>query len=347
MVKRQRHAIRCFLVCLLGMFPFALQADEPPLFWPTPNPAFFEGATWEDIVQPAASGTTESALFGCVRNGGSRFHEAIDLKPIGRDRHNEATDAIYAVMPGRVAYINPHAGNSSYGRYIVLEHQDADVAVYTLYAHLSAIEPGLREGSLVTGAQRIGTMGRSAAGYTIPRQQAHLHFEIGLRKSTNFDAWYKKARYSGKNHHGDYSGLNLIGADPVDFWETVRAGKLKTFREYFFNLPTAFTLRVGTKTVPEYINRYPQLLTKPIPSSGVTGWDIDYTWYGLPKRWTPLGAEAFPYGAKEGDIALLDFNPEAFESQCRDTLEFSNSNPEGTVKLGKNLKNDLKQIFGF
>lgn len=343
-MRHLRHAA-CLLVWVAAFA--GLRAGEPPLFWPTPNSAFFEGASWAEIVQPTASGTTESALFGCVRNGGSRFHEGLDLKPIGRDRHNEATDAIYAAMPGRVAYINPHAGNSSYGRYIVLEHNDADVAVFTLYAHLAAIEQGLHEGSLVSGGQRIGTMGRSAAGYTIPRQRAHLHFEIGLRKSNDFDRYYRQLGFTGKNHHGNYSGLNLTAADPVHFWETVRASEFGTFREYFFSLPTAFTLRIGTQTVPEFINRYPRLLTMPIPKDGVSGWDIDFTWYGLPKRWTPLGPEAFPYGAKEGDIALLDFNPDAFGGQCRDTLEFSSRDPQGTVKLGKNLKNDLKLMFGF
>jgi len=345
MRTRSRYTAR-LLLCLLA-FAFELRAGEPPLFWPTPNAAFFEGASWADIVQPTAAGTTESALFGCVRNGGARFHEGLDLKPIGRDRRHEATDAIYAVMSGRVAYINSVAGNSSYGRYIVLEHLEADVPVYTLYSHLAAIEKGLREGSLVEGGARIGTMGRSAGGYSIPRQRAHLHFEIGLRKSNDYDRWYRKAGYTGKNHHGNYSGLNLTGADPVHFWETVRVGEFGTFREYFHSLPTAFTLRIGTESVPEFINRYPGLLTKAIPVDGVSGWDIDFTWYGLAKRWTPLGPEAFPYGAKEGDIALLDFDPNAFAGQCRDTLEFSSSNPQGTVKLGKNLKNDLKLLFGF
>ncbi|MGE9296244.1 MAG: M23 family metallopeptidase [Puniceicoccales bacterium] len=333
-----------FVVLFFGTSAFAAKV---PIFWPTPNPAFFEGATWEEVVQPTAAGTTQSALFGCVRNSGTRFHEGLDLKPIGRDRKNEATDGIYAAMPGRVAHVSPHAGNSSYGRYVVLEHQEADVPVYTLYAHLADVEEGLSVGSLVVGGQRLGTMGRSAAGYTIPRQRAHLHFEIGLRKSNDFDSWYRRSGYTGKNLHGNYNGINLLGADPVHFWETVRAGKFDTFAEYFHKLPTAFTLRIGTETVPEFINRYPHLLTKPVPKEGVTGWDIEYTWYGLPKKWTPLGPEAFPYGAKEGDIALVQFAPEEFRGSCRDTLSFSSSDPDGTVKLDNNLKNDLKLLFGF
>jgi len=335
------------MIACLALICGSAGAEKIPIFWPTPNGDFFEGASWDEVVQPTAAGTTVSALFGCVRNGGARFHEGLDLKPIGRDRKHEATDGVFAAMPGRVMHINPHAGNSSYGRYVVLEHTGADVPVYTLYAHLADIEAGLKTGQGVTGGQRLGTMGRSAGGYSIPRQRAHLHFEIGLRKSNAFDDWYRRAGYTGKNLHGNFNGINLTGADPIDFWETVRAGRFDNFRDYFHGLPTAFTLRVGTETVPEFINRYPRLLTKPVPTTGLAGWDIEYTWYGLPKKWTPLGPEAFPYGAKEGDIALLQFDPDAFRGACRNTLVFSSSDPHGTVRLGGNLKNDLKLIFGF
>ncbi|MEO0796035.1 MAG: M23 family metallopeptidase [Verrucomicrobiota bacterium] len=340
-----RYYWRILLAASLALL--TARAEELPIYWPTPDSSFFEGADWAEVGQPTASGRAESAYFGCVRNGGRRFHEGLDLKPIGRDRHNEATDGIFAAMPGRVAYINKVAGNSSYGRYVVINHESADVPVYTLYAHLASIENGLGVGDLVAGGQRLGTMGRSAGGYTIPRQRAHLHFEIGVMKSNNFNRWYRKAGYTGKNHHGNYNGINLMGADPLHFWETVRDGKFKNFEDYFASLPTAYTLRIGTDKVPEFINRYPHLLTQPVPKEGIAGWDIEYTWYGLPKRWTPLQADAFPYGAKDGDIALLEFNPDVFDGQCRDTLVFSKSNPQGTVKLGKNLKGDLKMLFGF
>lgn len=341
--RRHLAGSLAWLLASLAVLP----AAPVPIYWPTPSTAFFEGADWAEVVQPTAAGTTESALFGCVRNGGRRFHEAVDLKPVGRDRNHEATDAIYAIMPGRVAYVNAVAGNSSYGRYVVLEHPEADVPVYTLYAHLAAIEPGVKPGVFLAGGQRLGTMGRSAAGYAIPKSRAHLHFEIGVRKSQNFEPWYRQAGYSGKNHHGNYNGMNLIGADPVDFWETVRRGELDSFSEYFHDLPTAFTLRVATTATPEFIHRYPKLLSRPIPAEGIAGWDIDYTWYGLPKRWTPLGPDAFPYGAKDGDIALLAFDPTAFAGRCRDTLVFTDADPAATVQLGKNLRNDLKLFFDF
>ena len=62
-------------------FLFVPVLVEASLIWPTPNPAFQNGKPIEAYVQATVSGRVESGLFGCVRNGGSRFHEGLDLYP--------------------------------------------------------------------------------------------------------------------------------------------------------------------------------------------------------------------------------------------------------------------------
>src|SRR5205085_1919765 len=118
--------------------------------------------------------------FGGVRSGGARFHEGIDIKCVSRDRAGEPLDNVFAAMNGVVRYINASAGDSNYGRYIVLEHTEVAPAVYTLYAHLARIAPNLRPGDRVTAGQVIATMGHSSGALPIPKDRAHLHFEIGL-----------------------------------------------------------------------------------------------------------------------------------------------------------------------
>ncbi len=333
--------LRIVVLCLLlfGLSPAV--AEPPAVFWPTPNGEYFQTGDLIDSLQPTASGRWESALFGCVRNGGTRFHEGVDLKPIGRDRHNEATDPIYSVMDGRVVYINRIAGNSGYGRYIVIEHESLDVPVYTLYAHLAAISPDIDTGTLVKGGQRIGTMGRSAS-YSIPRTRAHLHFEIGLRKSNRFQDYYDFKRYGGKNLHGDYNGINLTGMDPMIFFEQARTGKLQDMRSMIQGQPVAYTIRVATRSVPDFIARYPKLLTKHIPAQGLVGWEIDYTAEGMPIRWTPLTAEDVAT-RREGDITLVDYKPELLQGKCRKTIVIKGDR----ATLGSDLRNDLQLIFGF
>ncbi|NLB60415.1 MAG: M23 family metallopeptidase, partial [Lentisphaerae bacterium] len=102
--------------------------------------------------QPTASGRPESALYGSVRTVqlGRRwvasFHEGVDIAPLHRDRLGRPCDTIHAVAEGRVAYLNRLAGQSSYGKYVVLVHASSVGELYTLYAHLAHITPTLQTG---------------------------------------------------------------------------------------------------------------------------------------------------------------------------------------------------------
>lgn len=310
--------------------------------WPTPDPRFFQGHGPEAWSQATVSGRLESALFGATRNNGHRFHEGLDIAPAqARTRQGEATDPILAVLDGRVAYINAIAGNSSYGRYVVIEHSNADVAVLTLYAHLAHIAEGLRVGQRVQQGTPLGTMGRSAGGYTIPKQRAHLHFEIAVMKSDRFAPWVSSA--GSTNSHGNYNGRNLTGFDPLPLYEAVRSQNFTSFRDHIWQLPTAFTLRVSTRNTPDFIQRYPALQTRTVSPDALVGWLVEFTWYGLPKRWTPLTASEAPT-ARTGDVALVGLNPEAFPPRCSRTFLMKGGEPSDLTTA---FRNDLRLIFGF
>ncbi|MDP0496316.1 MAG: M23 family metallopeptidase [Verrucomicrobiota bacterium JB024] len=345
-IRRRLHA--AWLLRLVALItPALLGAQEPaatpiPVYWPTPNGEYFQTGDIMPLLQPTASGRPESGLYGCVRNGGSRFHEGVDLKPIGKDRNGEPTDPVYAVMEGRVAYVNRVAGNSSYGRYVVIEHTQLDVPVYTLYAHMADVDSDIQPGVKVAAGERLGRMGHSAGGYAIPRSRSHVHFEIGLRDSNRFQDFYNYKRYGGKNQHGNYNGMNLTGMDPMLFFERARTGRLTSMRELVQSQPVAFTLQISTREVPDFIARYPGLLTAPIPLSGLTGWEVDFTSEGMPTRWTPMTTQDVET-RREGDIALVNYNAEALENNCRNTLVIKNGKPT----LGSGLKDKLQLIFGF
>ena len=117
----------------------------------------------EDFLQPTVSGKPESGAFGMVREEGKRFHEGIDIKPVSLNADGEPLDLVLAAMDGLVAYVNPHV-NGPYGRYVVLLHPQAELPVYTLYAHLAKIEPSLQTGRTIRRGTVIGLMGRTSAG---------------------------------------------------------------------------------------------------------------------------------------------------------------------------------------
>ncbi|MGF1530426.1 MAG: peptidoglycan DD-metalloendopeptidase family protein [Puniceicoccaceae bacterium] len=331
---------------LVALFLFQglhlVHGDALPLVWPTPNRAFIEGKGGDFYLQPTASGRLESALFGCVRNGGKRFHEGIDLKPLQRTSTGEAADPIFAISPGRVVYINSSAGRSSYGRYIVLEHQHRNVRFYSLYSHLARIEEGLVVGREVLAGTRIGTMGRSAGGYSIPKHRAHLHLEIGLQLSSDFERWFERSSPGSINHHGRWNGLNLVGFDPLDFYGKVMEGMAVGVADYLTLVPVAVEVRYFSSRFPDLLERSPGLITGGAGSGKRVAWDIGFTWFGLPVRWTPRFQGEGLEEAPTGTLKILRVNPgEVEKATCRSILIRDGQ----SFRIGEDLRRYIAILF--
>lgn len=310
------------------------------LFWPTSNSAFTKDSKLDYLVQPTESGKLKSGLFGCVRNNGEQFHEGLDLAPIRRDQKGEPIDPIFVAMDGRVVYINRVEVSSNYGLYIVIEHSNIKPTLYTLYAHLRSINMSIEVGDKVNAGDKIGVMGRTAGGYAIPAKRAHLHFEIGLRLSDAFDNWYKK-KYSKPNIHGNYNGINLIGIDPLDFYEKYQEWEVDSFDTYIKALPTAYVLRVYTQKKTTFLRRYPELMHSQIQTETIAGWDIHFTWWGLPVGWTALEPVNMDM-KKETQVSVLSFDYESLRTnKCRETILLTENGP----RIGDRSRQVLEIIF--
>lgn len=328
---------------LCGLLPWQLRSASSGLIWPTPNPAFAEGQPIEAFVQPTSSGRAESGLFGCVRNGGAKFHEGLDLFPVKRNRRGEPLDPVYAILPGQVAYISEIAGHSSYGRYVVVVHDGESPAFHSLYAHLASIDPAIKVGSRVEAGTVLGVMGRSAAGYAIPRTRAHLHLELGVKLTDDFQFWFDRQGFGSRNWHGNWNGMNLVSVDPLDFYRAMRTGEVSGFYQYLQRLPVTARIRVHTAKIPDFVQNYPALVTRNYDRRRVVAWDIAFTPFGLPKEWTPRYSEE-GLGGRAGEVRVLAYNPQLLEAQtCRQVIRMGGKVPTiapGTVTL-------LKKLFEF
>jgi len=330
------------LVGLIAGWVTPAAAERLTLAWPTPNRAYQEGGNLEDFVQPTVSGEVASGLYGCTRSSGTQFHEGLDLFPIQRDARGEARDDIFAVLPGVVRHINARAGASSYGRYIVLEHPGVSPAIYTLYSHLAAIAPELREGQAVALAQVIGRMGRSAGGYTIPRERAHLHFEMGLRLSDDFQSWYDWRRFGSRNEHGIWNGMNLMGFDPLDFYDRFRSQQINTVADYFRVVPVAVVARVAGVGAPDFMQRYPELMAGREVPVALGGWEVSFSVTGVPLAFAPV-AQADMAGQAPGSVRLVEVDEEAVRAcSCRRLVTWS----RGGAEPGRDLLTLMQLIFG-
>lgn len=234
----------------------------------------------KSFLQPATSGRLESAMFGMVRNGGTRFHEGIDIRSVSKMGNGRPQDLIYAVYKGTVAHISKE-NNGSYGRYVVLRHKKDGLEAYSLYAHLFAVSSSLREGDWVEQGTILGVLGQTSTSYKIPVSSAHLHFEIGMiLGEKGFHAWYSK-NYGNGNLHGIYNGFNLVGADPIDFYLFHRGRRDFDPIGWVKSMKKAFSIRCNGVSCPDFLFRNPKLFFGNIPEK-CFNWEIDFTWYGLP-----------------------------------------------------------------
>ncbi len=335
-LPRSLSSVAALLLMTLG-----LGAAEIDLVWPTPMPVLGGGVGPLDCYQATASGNPQSGGFGCVRSGGHKFHEGIDIRPMQRDSKGEPTDTIMAAMDGVVRHINTLAGESSYGRYIVIEHPDQTPAVYTLYAHLARVTPGLRRGDRVSKGQAIGIMGHTAGGYSIPRDRSHLHFEIGLCITNDFQNWYTWRKFGSPNQHATWNGMNLLG---IDAWECIqqwRAGRVRSFADHFRRLPPAVRIRISTTRTPDFVQRYPELVSGERPSGILGGWEVTFSPTGLPFKWTPLAPlELVGLRNNQPQVTWTD-DALLRQERCRDLVDVR----RGHKIPGKDLNAVLELLF--
>ena len=308
---------------LLGLLlPVAASALEIVL--PTDNDGLLRGRE-ADFYQPTAAGFIESGTFGCVRRGGTRFHEGIDIRSLKRDRRGESIDPIYAVADGEVVFINLRAGLSNYGRYLILRHRWDGVEVHTLYAHLSAVAKGLKVGQPVRRSQVIATMGRSAnTREGIPPERAHLHFEVCFLLNNRFEGWNRK-RHPDAPPFGSYNGQNFIGIDPAAFLRAFIANPKLKFNEYVARQPIAFTILVGARPGP-WLALHPEQIQPRAGKEAVpVAYEIGVTAWGLPIAIWPRAAgelsDAQRRSLQRGAATVARVNDEALKKDCRRLIE--------------------------
>lgn len=308
------------------------------LSWPTPNPAFAQGMGYSAFLQKTGPDKAfSSGAFGCVRNNGYKFHEGLDLYPIRRDSNGYAEDSIYAAMQGIITHINNTSSHSAYGKYLVLEHHKAVPRIYSLYGHLASIEAGLKLGSEVNVAQKIGKMGNSAS-YRIPLNRSHLHFEIGLRLTDNFQMWYNNKKFATPNRHGNFSGFNLVGFDPLPFYSKYSAKSFQSPLDYINSLPREAKIRVKTNKIPDFVKRYPSLCKLYKGTKQWNGWECIFGPYGMPimLQQTDTCTEGEPV------IRIVSYDIGQQSRMCRRLIEKRN----GRLVPAEQMKLYIELLFG-
>jgi hypothetical protein len=273
---------RIFLILFSIHWPNILQGLS--LSWPTETSPIGKNASRiiDDCIQPTESGKLESGKFGLVRENGTRFHEGIDIKSFTKAKNGSPADTVCAFMDGSVVYVNANPSASSYGRYIVMEHE----YFLTLYAHLASVDVAV--GQMVKAGKKIGILGTSSNCASIPNARAHVHFEIDFQigDDKNFATWYAK-NFRDKNAHGGYNGFNLIGIDPIPSIEKLVKGVKLT--DILRDEKEAATIQIAGDYIPGFVKKYAQFFVRDVNlSRPIKGWKVKISWFGLPIAWEPI-----------------------------------------------------------
>ncbi len=308
----QRLLIAAVLLCTARTWA------QSPFQFPTANHALYEPGNELKFFAPTAPDKPwTSGSFGCVRDYSARMHEGLDIRCLQRDRHGEPTDPVMATADGTVVYFSNKPGLSNYGRYIVIRHVGEGLEIYSLYAHLSAIQPGLKIGDPVKGGQVIATMGRTSSAEVIAKDRAHCHFELNVLVNDNFATWFKQHAEGERNDHGEWNGQNLLGLDDrlilLDEHNPVKPFSLL---EFLRSQPELCRVVVRATSFP-YLRRYSQLIARnPVAEKeGVAGYEMALNYNAVPFAIMPRAASEIKGSAR---IQLLSVNaPIAAANPCR------------------------------
>lgn len=284
---RSPHAGMLGVLGLLLLSGALLPLRAQDLIFPTPNHNLQEHP--EHFYMKTARGGPDpwkGGMYGFTRDAKNtsagtihtRFHEGVDIAPAARDERGVPIDTVVAIDSGMVVHVNPRAGGSNYGKYIVVRHIWGGSPYYSLYAHLN--DTWVDSGTRVGQGYPLGRLGYTGAG--INKERAHLHFEITMLVNWNFPRWYGRSYGDGENQHGSYNGINLAGVDVARLYERMAeepgltiARFIKEEHEPFYKVIVPRDGRL------DLLWRYPWLLDRSAAAESPS-WEITFDASGLP-----------------------------------------------------------------
>jgi len=273
------------LFALLVLFFCANLFAQSPFQFPTANHALFEPGNELKFFAPTAPDKPwTSGSFGCVRSDGWQMHEGLDIRHLQTDKRGEPTDPIMATADGTVVYFSTRPSLSNYGNYIVIRHVVEGMEIYSLYAHLSTMRPGLKIGERIKAGEVIATMGHTSnTAETIAKWRAHVHFELNVLVNDNFAGWYKKTFPKERNDHGEWNGQNLNGLDPREILIAEHTQGTNFSLLNFIRSQTELCRVFVRVTNFPYLKRYPALVLKnpKADKEGVAGYEIVLNYNGV------------------------------------------------------------------
>jgi murein DD-endopeptidase MepM/ murein hydrolase activator NlpD len=287
-------------IVLLASLPVVVRSQPEPLnlALPTDNDAIYrgDGPEFYQYIERDYKGVKstpwEGGQYGFVRDPVetpeglvyTRFHEGIDIRPLQRDERGEPLDPVRAIAAGVVVHANLVPSFSNYGKYVVVEHRWEGCNYYSLYGHLSSIQ--VHVGQRVQQRDQLAVMGHTGEG--LNQARAHLHLELNLMLSRQFESWYDSLFKTDPNRQGLYNGINLMGIDIARLYLALRKRPALTIPEFLSEEETLYRIllpKSGHFDLPRF---YPWMLAQKNGEKPVS-WEVSFNRAGVPLKIVPSG----------------------------------------------------------
>lgn len=192
-------------------------------------------------------------------------------------------------------HTNLTPGFSNYGNYIVVEHRWDGANYYSLYGHLHSI--AVKQGQKVSRGESLGVMGHTGEG--LDQARAHLHLELNMMLSREFESWYNVYFKNDPNRHGLYNGLNLAGVDIARLYLALRDEPSLTIPEFLSRETTFYKVCLPDSKHFDLPKRYPWLW-RAERSHETKSWEVSFAQSGL-----PLKVEASAKSVREPELTYF------------------------------------------
>jgi hypothetical protein len=339
-MRTLRGILLGYVLFVFSIIPILAQNPTVDLVLPTDNDALFSGggAAFYQYIERNFKGVKstpwEGGQYGFVRDptdtaGGvvyTRFHEGIDIRPQRRDVRGEPLDEVRAIADGKVVHVNSVPGYSNYGKYTVIEHRWGGSNYYSLYGHLSSI--AVHPGDTVKRGQRIAVMGYTGTG--LNRERAHLHLELNLMLSPEFESWYNAFFRNDPNHNGIYNGMNLAGLDIARLYLALRKNPSLTIPEFLGREETFYKVTVPKARHFELPKLYSWMLTTGSRNEK-SSWEVSFAQSGVPLR-----IESSDNSVTQPELSYVKKNSVDYSHLTRDIISGHGANAHLT-DYGKQL----------
>ena len=111
----------------------------------------------------------------------------------------------------------------------------------------------------------------------------HLHLELNLMLSPQFEAWYNTFFRNDPNHNGIYNGMNLAGLDIARLYLALHKNPSLTIPEFLRREEIFYKVSLPKSRHFELAKLYPWMLTTG-GRNEKSSWEVSFAQSGVPLR---------------------------------------------------------------